>query len=332
MVYNNIFKDSGTVPDTVDYNTWGIMLGMGDLAFNNVSDVYVFNNYFDGNMDVLTVSFGNSLLNKENVYNFKVLNNVFWNVGRNKGGCNTSFTLTTPGTKGGTPVTYGGYNSGASIEIDYNIYAGSGSSNVGGENSSGNSWGSYASFKSQTGAQAHDFGSPAIADIKFEDGPSYKPLEGSPVIDAGVDLSSYFTTDKAGISRPQGAGWDLGAYEYVSSVSIRHNQIPSHFVLGQNYPNPFNPSTAIEYQIPLRQEVKHGGQASPFSEKGERGGFVSLKVYDMLGREVATLVNEEKPAGGYQIQWNAASMASGVYFYRLQAGVFTETKKLILLR
>jgi len=61
-------------------------------------------------------------------------------------------------------------------------------------------------------------------------------------------------------------------------------------------------------------------------------GFVSLKVYDLLGRKVATLVNEQKPAGTYTLQWNAANMPSGVYFYRLQAGTFTETRKLILMK
>jgi hypothetical protein len=97
----------------------------------------------------------------------------------------------------------------------------------------------------------------------------------------------------------------------------------------QNYPNPFNPSTTIGFQIP----------PSPFSEKGERRGFVSLKIYDLIGREVATLVSEPLSAGRYTRQWNAANMPSGVYFYRLQvypdavgAGSYTETKKLILLK
>jgi hypothetical protein len=101
----------------------------------------------------------------------------------------------------------------------------------------------------------------------------------------------------------------------------RHNQIPSHFVLGQNYPNPFNPSTAISFGLPSQS-------------------FVSLKVFDALGREVATIISEELPAGCYSRQWNAVNIASGIYFYRLQArqtssgqaGVFTETKKLIILR
>ncbi len=96
------------------------------------------------------------------------------------------------------------------------------------------------------------------------------------------------------------------------------------FHLSQNYPNPFNPSTKINYQIP-------------------KPGLVSLRVYDLLGREVATLVNEEKPAGSYEVEFNPESSiqhlpagrqgpASGVYFYRLQAGNYSETKKMIYIK
>jgi pimeloyl-ACP methyl ester carboxylesterase len=95
-----------------------------------------------------------------------------------------------------------------------------------------------------------------------------------------------------------------------------YSSLPKKFSLSQNYPNPFNPSTTIEYQIP-----NVGTQ-----------NFVSLRVYDILGREVATLVNEQKPAGAYNVQWNAKDLTSGVYFYRLEAGSYNETKKLILLR
>ena len=112
-------------------------------------------------------------------------------------------------------------------------------------------------------------------------------------------------------------------------VEIVKKNGPMDFSLKQNFPNPFNPSTTIEYRIP----------PSPFSEKGEQVGFVSLKVYDLLGREVAVLVDEQKPAGTYTQQWNANGIPSGVYFYRLQvypdavgAGTFNQTKKLILLR
>ena len=83
--------------------------------------------------------------------------------------------------------------------------------------------------------------------------------------------------------------------------------------LSQNYPNPFNPTTIISYTIP-------------------QSGFVQLNVYDMLGREVARLVNKEQQSGGYNIEFNASSLTSGVYFYRLKSGGFIKTKKLILLK
>lgn len=90
-------------------------------------------------------------------------------------------------------------------------------------------------------------------------------------------------------------------------------EIPSSFFLSQNYPNPFNPTTAIMYQI---SEVSH----------------VSLKVYDLLGREVTTLVNERQMPGRYEINFNASKLSSGVYFYRLEAGNFISTKKLVLVK
>jgi hypothetical protein len=85
------------------------------------------------------------------------------------------------------------------------------------------------------------------------------------------------------------------------------------FSLQQNYPNPFNPSTMISFSIPSK-------------------GFVSLKVFDLLGREVVIIISEEMSAGNHTQQWNAKDLSSGVYFYRLQAGSFSETKKLVLLR
>jgi hypothetical protein len=81
----------------------------------------------------------------------------------------------------------------------------------------------------------------------------------------------------------------------------------------QNYPNPFNPSTTISWQLPV-------------------DAFVSLKVYDVLGNEVASLVNEEKPAGIYEVEFDASTLSSGTYFYRLEAGSFVQTRKMILLK
>jgi hypothetical protein len=103
------------------------------------------------------------------------------------------------------------------------------------------------------------------------------------------------------------------SWSNTTDVTNSGNGIPNEFALIQNYPNPFNPSTTIQFQIP-------------------NTSFVNLKVYDILGNEVATLVNEEKPVGVYEAEFNAAELSSGLYFYTLQAGSFIETKKMILLR
>jgi hypothetical protein len=100
----------------------------------------------------------------------------------------------------------------------------------------------------------------------------------------------------------------------VTIVSADDEQlIPTEIALKQNYPNPFNPSTSIQYTIILRQ-------------------FVSLKVYDILGNEVASLVNSVKPSGVYEVEWNATGFTSGVYFYQLQTEGYVGTKKMILLK
>jgi hypothetical protein len=89
--------------------------------------------------------------------------------------------------------------------------------------------------------------------------------------------------------------------------------VATDFVLMQNYPNPFNPATTISFSIPSKS-------------------FVSLNIFDALGREVSSLLSEELSAGKYSQQWDAAGLSSGVYFYRLQAGSFVETKKLLVVR
>lgn len=99
----------------------------------------------------------------------------------------------------------------------------------------------------------------------------------------------------------------------VTKVEQNKNEVPSTLLLSQNYPNPFNPTTNIEFQIPL-------------------SGFVTLKVYDAMGREVATLVNEQMNVGSYKTAFNGARLSSGVYFYRLKVGSFFETKRMLLLK
>lgn len=89
--------------------------------------------------------------------------------------------------------------------------------------------------------------------------------------------------------------------------------LPDRYELGQNYPNPFNPKTIIYFQLPM-------------------SNYVKLIVYDVMGREVATLVNEQLNSGTYEIEWDASDYPSGIYFYTLSTGNFTETKRMVMIK
>jgi hypothetical protein len=99
----------------------------------------------------------------------------------------------------------------------------------------------------------------------------------------------------------------------VSTVTDEISQVPQSYWLGQNYPNPFNPVTTINYQLSMTNDV-------------------ALSVYNLLGQKVATLVNERQPAGSYQVDWDAADFPSGIYYYRLQAAGFNQTRRMILIK
>ncbi len=147
---------------------------------------------------------------------------------------------------------------------------------------------------------------------------------------SGLAPGSYnVTADAVGLStssaQSASTSYDSNGNPVVSSVSFSMNSvtlvqqqpqstaIPKSFVLNQNYPNPFNPSTTISFSVP-------------------QGSKVSLKIYNILGQEVANLVDDYRQAGNYSVQFNASKLASGVYFYRLQANDFAQTKKLLLLK
>jgi hypothetical protein len=114
-------------------------------------------------------------------------------------------------------------------------------------------------------------------------------------------------------------GWTVEKWEYqgmlpvITSVEQVPGEVPDSYKLNQNYPNPFNPTTNIEFSL-------------------FKSGFVSLKVFDLLGQEVVTLVNEEKGVGNYRVTFDARDLPSGTYFYTLSTGGFTEMKKMLLLR
>jgi hypothetical protein len=110
-----------------------------------------------------------------------------------------------------------------------------------------------------------------------------------------------------------GGVWRRPLSEMITSVDPAATEMPREFSLDQNYPNPFNPSTTIRYEVP-------------------RSLRVSLKVYNTLGQDVATLVNEEKPAGVYRVQFNGSALASGVYFYCFQAGDHIASRRMLVLK
>jgi len=99
----------------------------------------------------------------------------------------------------------------------------------------------------------------------------------------------------------------------ITGVEELEEGIPSKFDLSQNYPNPFNPVTLIKYQVP---ETSH----------------ISIKIYDVIGREIATLVNEVKQPGVFQVSFNCENLASGVYFYKMKAAEFVSVKKMNILK
>jgi hypothetical protein len=162
-----------------------------------------------------------------------------------------------------------------------------------------------------------------INNAGFYDGASWQPLgrgiEGllvspnSLFIDyRGVsDYDIYFS---GGFSFAGGKpSYNIAKY-CVTTVDVNEDEsYPEEFSLLQNYPNPFNPVTSIEYRVGSRETV-------------------TLKIYDVLGKEVAVLINEEIPAGEYNIKFNAGNLSSGVYFYQLKAGRYLESKKMMLLK
>lgn len=111
--------------------------------------------------------------------------------------------------------------------------------------------------------------------------------------------------------------WLIKMEPDIVGVDEKGDEFPIKILLSQNYPNPFNPSTKISWQLPV-------------------DSWQTLKIYDALGNEVATLVDEYKPAGLYEVEFNSSTgirdLVSGIYFYQLQAGAFLETKKMLLIK
>jgi hypothetical protein len=156
------------------------------------------------------------------------------------------------------------------------------------------------------------------------------PMTLGEIVDTVTNSGRYFCTvpfsgitpkfyvravDATNVSRtnPNAAPTELYDAKTGTTDVAKPNPVPSEFTLSQNFPNPFNPATIISFDIP-------------------RNGTVTLKVYDVLGKEVAQLFNGETSFGRHSVQFNAAGLSSGVYFYRLTSGDFVQTKRMMLIK
>lgn len=206
----------------------------------------------------------------------------------------------------GNVVHYATYNSPDSlrdfcmamtIDRNDNVY-------LTGESSAGYSDGKIITLK-------YDSSASEIWQATYSDGPN------------AIDEGNFIAVDDSGSVSVGGSsvtsnGFDYLAFKYrqqegTGIISTPTSNFPKNFVLYQNFPNPFNPSTTIRYSLPIST-------------------FVSLRLYGVLGNEIATLIDNFQRAGNHSVEFDATYLSSGVYFYRLQAGGFTDTKKLIFLK
>ncbi len=170
----------------------------------------------------------------------------------------------------------------------------------------------FTQYRSLTGFDEHSFyANPDLVNANTT-APDLHLNKTSRCINSGAaaSIAREGETDFDGNPRIVNSKIDMGCYEYNNLLNVPHeNKVAIlGFQLYQNYPNPFNPATVIAYQLP-------------------GSGHVSIKVYNALGQEVAILVDEEKPAGRYQVEFNTTNLSSGIYFYKMRSGGFTEIKK-----
>ncbi len=175
----------------------------------------------------------------------------------------------------------------------------------------------FTQYRSLTGYDEHSFyGNPDLVNANTT-APDLHLNKTSRCINSGdpASIAGDGETDFDGNPRIVNSKIDMGCYEYNNLLNVHHeNKVAIFgFQLYQNCPNPFNPATVITYQTP-------------------RSGRVSIKVHNALGQQVATLVDEEKPAGRYQVEFNTASLSSGIYSYEMRSGEFTAVKKLCFVR
>jgi parallel beta-helix repeat protein len=270
----------------------GLAIGGYDDNRGTTQNCKFINNTFFNNNTITTSTYGEMMLQCKIKGNV-IANNIFY-----------GFT--------GKYLFVNYWSSDSAMVIDHNLYYtpfGAGASSWEWRRSWYWNWSMY---QKGTGLDSHSvFIDPIIKDTSL---PDMHLAAGSPAINAGIQIDGIGAYDVDGEARLNGLP-DIGADEYWSTSAVHEQQTANdrNFSLSQNYPNPFNPTTTISYSL---------------AEQGR----VTLKIFDILGNEIRTLVNEEKPAGRYEVKFNASDVPSGVYFYRLQAGSFSVVKKLAVVK
>jgi len=294
IIRNNVFVNS------VQYWGWNIMLRNGCDSIWIDNNTFVIRAYTSNNDAKSSIGiFADNEVRGGTGDHLWIRNNIFY--------CDNDYS----NLSGGIRVTgNGGFTA---EEIDYNAYYAIDGTPLGRQ--------TLAQWQSSIGYDAHSqnfSGSYIFTDFPSSPANSssgdYTLSSSAPTFltEGGKNLSSLFSTDFNGATRT--VPWSIGAYEFDGVSGIQNeDESLEEFALEQNYPNPFNPNTKIRYSVPQSSNV-------------------FIKVFDILGNEIETLIDEEKQVGNYEVDFNAATLPSGVYFYRLQASNFVETKKMILQR
>ena len=255
-------------------------------------------------------------------------------------------TSTSPGVNGFYRSTDHGAVFSANTNPGINIYGiaqidpltlVTGSTSTGGpvhkSTNGGLNWSLAASgYVSRSAMLYYSFSNPVIY-LAGNGGVFYSLNGGTTFYNAGLTYSATpLTTHGTKIVTGVSGSSNGGAWVWTEPLSVEpvSTEIPASYSLSQNYPNPFNPSTTIRFSIPLSRGVT--GDAGQLVAPGREGVFTFLSVYDLLGRKVATLVNQQLAPGTYSANWNATNHPSGVYLYKLTSGEFTATNKMVLIK
>ncbi len=301
IVRNNFIKDNISL---------GLAIGGYDAQRGSADNCYIVNNTFYMNNNEGD-SWGAEILINYYCNDILIANNIVY-------------------AKSGTASIENGTNTGSNKVLNNNLYYCEGNTKWSWKN---NSYTNFENYKNSSGLETGSmFADPEFVDVLND---SISLSSSSPAIEKGNNLDTTITGSKDyyGNLRLVNNNIDIGATEYESIVSVSNKKNSFRtFNLSQNFPNPFNPVTTIEYSIPVVD-----ANFAPTTKGNENIRNVQLKVYDILGKEVATFVNQNQKPGNYKVTFDATDFTSGIYYYRLNVKngteiIFTKTKSMVLLK